>query len=252
MKNLILILLILFIGCQRKHEINTLIKENHQFVDLEYKQLLSNIEIKYASNPEKYTSFLKILYPLRESNHIIEESILSEKKIGEQIIINNSSYSSKLIDLIDDENTRQFISQQINELFDQLSSKSKISQERSILLVTRMKSIQNFAIKEALSQHSVNDYTFNKLFPIVIENKKVLKKGETYTAEILMAGINTTTMPILKINEKEIPFNEKGRGVLKIETNNSGTFIWSGVVKMFNDNTGIVKHYPIQGEYKVK
>ncbi len=252
MKHSMLILLIIFIGCQRDNEVSTLIKENHQYVDMEYMQLLSDVEYKYTTNPEKYKHLKTILYSLVENSHLIEESILSDEKIDEQIILNNSSYSSKLIDFIDDENSRQFISNQINEWFDHLSSNDNFSEEKKILLITRMKTMQNFAIKEALSQYSVNDYTFNKLFPVVIENKKVLKKGETYTADILMAGINTTTMPVLKINEKEIPFNKKGRAVLNFETNQTGKFTWAGVVMIFNDNTGTIKHYPIQGEYKVK
>ncbi|WP_321348307.1 hypothetical protein [uncultured Draconibacterium sp.] len=252
MKHLIPVLLILLFGCQNKPDIVGLINEQLLLLDWQQSQLMDDVYLKTVVNPEKYSSIKSDLFPLIETGKKIENEILSKEIISEFVFKNSRIYLSNLIDKISNQDTKSFLSKQKDEWLNHLKSSKKLNTNKRTLLLSKLKAIENVCIREIISQYQVNDYSFNKIYPIVIENKKVLNKGEVYTAKIVMAGIDTTLFPIIKINEKEIPINEKGQGILNIQTNKTGTYNWTGVFKFFNEKTGIIKNYQIEGEYKVK
>lgn len=99
------------------------------------------------------------------------------------------------------------------------------------------------------SQIDAGSFKFNSLGARVIAKSNLVLQGETYEAEVFLAAEDTTQQPQIIINGKEAEVKD-GKAVYKINTNEAGTFKWSGLIK-YKTPAGIIKDYPFTQEYQV-
>nr|WP_321412021.1 hypothetical protein [uncultured Carboxylicivirga sp.] len=111
---------------------------------------------------------------------------------------------------------------------------------------------QNYCLRNLLEDPTRGNFSFNKIYPVVIENSKVLKRGEGYRARILMAAVDTLAPSITKVKGHTIEINNNGESVLNIKTDKSGSFIWEGELIWMNNFDGIKRVFNIGSDYTVE
>jgi|LSQX01.3.fsa_nt_gb gliding motility-associated protein GldM len=99
------------------------------------------------------------------------------------------------------------------------------------------------------SQIDAGAFLFNKLGARVIPKSSVVLQGDEYLAEVFLAAEDTTQQPEIIINSR--PYEVKdGKATYRINTNEPGTFKWSGLIK-YKTPAGVIKNYPFSQEYQV-
>lgn len=101
------------------------------------------------------------------------------------------------------------------------------------------------------SQIDKYDYRFNYIEPVVLENKKVLKLGETYSATIILFAADTTAPPNFIVDGEYLEL-WNGTGRYNIKTVKSGNFDWKGTMKYFNPAKGDYEEFHFSSSYIVK
>jgi len=99
------------------------------------------------------------------------------------------------------------------------------------------------------SQIDAGSFKFNSLGARVIAKSNLVFQGEPYEAEVFLAAEDTTQQPEIVIEGKPAEVND-GKAIYKVNTNKSGVFKWSGLIK-YKTPAGIVQNYPFEQEYQV-
>ena len=118
-------------------------------------------------------------------------------------------------------------------------------------LKTLLYELENKILNNLLYNKNRNDFTFNRLQPIVVPNKRSFKSGEILKAEIMVAAFDTMLPPLYRIEGREIE-TINGRGILRIQTSKSGKFKTNGSVSILKENDGTLHKYPFSFEYEVE
>jgi len=89
------------------------------------------------------------------------------------------------------------------------------------------------------------DFRVNRLEVIVIPNSNYICLGETYSAEIILAAVDTTKPPEIRVNDELI-----NNGIYEVKPTSTGTFTYKGeMVIRRPDGTTIL--YPFMSSYIV-
>ena len=99
------------------------------------------------------------------------------------------------------------------------------------------------------AQIDAGSFKFNSLGAKVIAKSNLVIQGEPYEAEVFLAAEDTTQQPQIIINGKEAEIKD-GKAIYKVNTNEAGTFKWSGLIK-YKTPAGIIQNYPFEQEYQV-
>ena len=99
------------------------------------------------------------------------------------------------------------------------------------------------------SQIDAGSFKFNSLKARVIPLSSLVFQGEPYEAEVFLAAEDTTQQPQIIINGKEAEVID-GKAIYKVNTNETGKFTWSGVIK-YKTPAGIINNYEFEEEYQV-
>ena len=120
--------------------------------------------------------------------------------------------------------------------------------------VTLLSKIQNdvlFAEGEALAALLNNvdagDVRVNQLDAFVIPNSRLVMRGGKYTADIVLAAVDTTQRPAIFIGGKQLPENSR---TYEFPTSQVGTFNYSGYLEVVHGD-GSVSKLPFQSDYTV-
>jgi len=93
-------------------------------------------------------------------------------------------------------------------------------------------------------------FKFNSISAHVVPSSNFILQGDTYSAKILLAAIDTTQRPIVEINGKVVKKFQGDATLYSVACSKTGTFKWKGVVKYVMPD-GETKHYSIEDEYIV-
>ncbi len=88
-------------------------------------------------------------------------------------------------------------------------------------------------------QIDAGSFKFNSLKARVIPQSSLVFQGEPYEAEVFLAAEDTTQQPQIIINGREAEVVD-GKAIYKVNTNETGVFKWSGVIK-YKTPAGIIK-----------
>lgn len=119
----------------------------------------------------------------------------------------------------------------------------------AITLLTKLQNDIRYAEGEALStllnQVDAGDVRVNELSAFVIPESRYVMRGSRYSADIVLAALDTTSRPRVFVGGKEIP-----GGKYQFGTGSTGTFNYSGYIEVPRPDGSMTRH-PFKSEYVV-
>lgn len=79
-------------------------------------------------------------------------------------------------------------------------------------LQAKVSGMENKVLVSISDSIGINDWTFDKVMPVVKAGNKYVAAGRPYEAEIFMTAISNKLKPKISIEEKNLPVNADGRG----------------------------------------
>lgn len=121
----------------------------------------------------------------------------------------------------------------------------------SATLLSKLQNDLLFAEGEALqtlvASVDAGDVRVNKLDAFVIPNSKLVMRGGKYSADIVLAAVDTTQRPAIFVNGRQLPANTRTYEFMAGQT---GTFTYSGYLDVTRGD-GTTSRYPFQSDYTV-
>lgn len=121
----------------------------------------------------------------------------------------------------------------------------------SVTLLSKLQNDLLFAEGEALqtlvASVDAGDVRVNKLDAFVIPNSKLVMRGGKYSANIVLAAVDTTQRPAIFVNGRQLPANTRTYEFMAGQT---GTFTYSGYLDVTRGD-GTTSRYPFQSDYTV-
>lgn len=113
----------------------------------------------------------------------------------------------------------------------------------AITLLTKLQSDVRYAEGEALSTLLSNvdagDVRVNELNAFVIPQSRNVMRGSRYSANIVLAAVDTTQRPLVVINGKELPNTD---GLYETLASTTGTFDYSGYLEVPHGDGTVTRH----------
>ena len=121
----------------------------------------------------------------------------------------------------------------------------------SVTLLSKLQNDLLFAEGEALqtlvASVDAGDVRVNKLDAFVIPNSKLVMRGGKYSADIVLAAVDTTQRPAIFVNGRQLPAYTRTYEFMAGQT---GTFTYSGYLDVTRGD-GTTSRYPFQSDYTV-
>ena len=121
----------------------------------------------------------------------------------------------------------------------------------AVTLLTKLQNDVRYAEGEALSQILSNvdagDVRVNEINAFVIPQSRMVMRGGKYSANIVLAAVDTTSRPEIYINGALLG---NDRGLYEFQTSKTGTFDYSGFLKVTHGDGSITEH-PFKSSYVV-
>ena len=95
------------------------------------------------------------------------------------------------------------------------------------------------ALGSLLNNIDAGDVRVNEMNAFVIPSSRNVMRGSKYTANIIMAAVDTTQRPIVYVNGQKLP-NDKG--VYEVATGRTGVFDYSGYIEVPHGDGSITRH----------
>lgn len=119
----------------------------------------------------------------------------------------------------------------------------------AITLLTKLQNDIRYAEGEALgtllNMVDAGDVRVNELAAFVIPESRYVMRGSRYSADIVLAALDTTSRPHVFVGGKEI-----AGGKYQLGTGSTGTFSYSGYIEVPRPDGSMTRH-PFQSEYVV-
>lgn len=150
------------------------------------------------------------------------------------------NYAEFVNTFIPDSAKRQIIAQALNTdpvtrrgtLAPQLWEEAKFDQQPVVAAVTILSKLQNDilyaegeVLSSLLSQVDAGDLRVNSLNAYVIPSSRLVMRGSKYSANIVLAAIDTTQRPQVYIEGRALPQND---GLYEVNTTSTGDFTYKG------------------------
>lgn len=121
----------------------------------------------------------------------------------------------------------------------------------AITLLTKLQNDLRYAEGEALTTLLANvdagDLRVNELNAFVIPQSRNVMRGSKYSANIVLAAVDTTQRPAVFINGNKLP---NDRGLLELPASSTGNYDYSGYVEVSHDDGSVTRH-DFQSSYTV-
>ncbi len=107
--------------------------------------------------------------------------------------------------------------------------------------------VENITLNTLITNIDATDVRVNKLNAFVIPNSKNIMRGSKYTANIVLAAIDTTQVPDVYINGNKLNRND---GIYEVTCGTTGTFDFSGYLEV-SLGDGTTTQHPFASSYTV-
>lgn len=107
--------------------------------------------------------------------------------------------------------------------------------------------VENIALNTLITNIDATDVRVNKLNAFVIPNSKNIMRGSKYTANIVLAAIDTTQVPDIYIDGELLDLKD---GIYEVPCNTTGTFDFSGYLEVALGD-GTTAQHPFASSYTV-
>ncbi len=171
---------------------------------------------------------------------------------GEKLYNSINSYRERIIKMVTDSAQRRIIASNLNtEVPQNVRTLGKNWQEymfesmptaAAVTLLTKLQSDVRYAEGEVLhglaANIGVKDIRVNELNAYVIPNAQTIVQGGRFSAQILMAAVDTTNRPTIYIGGRKI---ESDKGIYETVCNKTGDFTLVGYIEMMNAQGELVR-----------
>lgn len=224
----------------------------------QYIDSLQQLIVRQADGPEGRVDALENREDLEASSVVM---LAPGSKLGEQLRKRIDAYRQYICTVVTDPAKQKAICaalntdpvQQPGTLTKKLWEEHKFEQQpvvASITLLTKIKSDLLAAEGEALttlfSQVDAGDVRVNQLNAYVLPQSRLVMRGGKYSANIVLAAIDTTARPAIYVGGKRLGDN----GLYEFTAGQTGTFNYSGYLEVPHGD-GTVTRHPFQSEYTV-
>ena len=103
------------------------------------------------------------------------------------------------------------------------------------------------ALNALLSAVDAGDVRVNELNAFVLPRSRSVMRGSKYSANIVLAAVDTTQRPTIYIGDKPLP---EGTSLYEFPTGATGSFNYSGYLEVAHGDGTVTKH-PFESEYTV-
>lgn len=173
-----------------------------------------------------------------------------------------NAYRESVLALIPDSTQRSNIAQALNTdqvtragtLAPQLWEERRFDQQPVVAAVTLLSKLQNDilytegeVLSSLLSQVDAGDLRVNELSAYVLPNSRLVMRGHPYSANIVLAAVDTTQRPRIFINGNLLDNNS---GLYEVATGATGTFDYQGYLEVSNSD-GTVTRRDFSSSYTV-
>lgn len=172
------------------------------------------------------------------------------------------SYRDYVLSMIPDSVQRGNISEALSTdqvtrrgtLAPQLWEESRFDQQPVVAAVTILSKLQNDilyaegeVLSSLLSQVDAGDLRVNELNAYVLPASRLVMRGGKYSANIVLAAVDTTQRPRVYINGNLL---ENGSGLYEVPTGSTGTFTYDGYLEV-NNGDGSTTRRDFSSSYTV-
>ena len=173
---------------------------------------------------------------------------------GEKLRHRIDDYRSYITQLLPDSLKRANISAALSTdpillkgtLTPQTWEEAQFDQKPVVAAVTLLTKLQNdilYAEGEALatlySQIDAGDVRVNELNAYVLPQSRLVMRGSKYSANIVLAAVDTTQRPTIFINGNELKTSD---GTYEINTSSTGTFDYKGWLEVTHGDGNVTRH----------
>lgn len=114
----------------------------------------------------------------------------------------------------------------------------------AVTILTKMQNdvlyAESMALSTLIDNIDVGDVRVNQLDAFVIPNSKNIIRGSKYTANIVLAAIDTTQRPNIYIDGKMLPTDKKG--LYEVFCNTTGVFDFTGYLEVPHGDGTVTRH----------
>ena len=245
---------------EKVHEWYTRAKTVKQMSDslYDYATLLKELIAKKADGAEGDYRHLANREDLEASTAIM---LSIEEKRGLKLYNAINNYREQILTMITDSVQRQVVI----DLFNTEVPKRDITMMRNwqeynfenmpaiaaITLLTKLQNDIRYTEGEVLHQLAKNidegDVRVNKISALVIPNSKNIVRGSDFSAQIILAAVDSTQRPEIFIDDKKL---ETENGEYTITCNRTGDYTLNGYM-VVNDGSGASERYDFSQKYTV-
>lgn len=119
----------------------------------------------------------------------------------------------------------------------------------AVTLLTKLQNDVRYAEGEALNtlltQVDAGDVRVNEINAFVIPQSRMVMRGGRYSADIVLAAVDTTARPLIYVGGKQV-----GMGHYEIPTSQSGQYSYSGYIEVPHGD-GTTSRHPFNSDYTV-
>lgn len=264
MKYIYILLFVFLFSCTHKNSNNRLLDNFKKELKLEYqlkeirnKELHGGLEILNLYNPMITGPFLFQANKVHARTELTLTQLLDNKQNSDSLIIVLNTYLNWVNSTF---NGHGFIYEQIKIIKSQIST---IKQHHSLTtneieyyftkLSVELLDLEFELTRFIKSQIHENDFKFNKLEPVLVLDKAITKKGDEFTARILLAAVDTTHANFIYINHHSDSILLEvldGAGIYRSIHKKNGINKISGFYN-YRTEYGRILKYPFNFEYYV-
>lgn len=114
----------------------------------------------------------------------------------------------------------------------------------AVTILTKMQSdvlyVENLALNTLITNIDASDVRVNKLDAFVIPNSKNIMRGSKYSANIVLAAIDTTQVPNIYIDGKQLP--TANNGLYEVVCGSTGVFDFTGYLEVPHGDGTMTRH----------
>ncbi len=114
----------------------------------------------------------------------------------------------------------------------------------AVTILTKMQSdvlyVEQMALNTLITNIDASDVRVNKLDAFVIPNSKVIMRGSKYSANIVLAAIDTTQVPNIYINDEQLPLDKNG--LYEVFCGTTGVYDYNGYLEVPHGDGTTTRH----------
>lgn len=225
---------------------------------LRYVDSLQTLIVREADGPDGNPDRVENRDDLEASSLVM---LSPSERLGQQLRRRIDAYRNYICALIPDTAKQRAISAALNTasvkqagtLTEKTWEELKFDRQpvvAAITLLTKIKSdlltAEGEALTTLLSQVDAGDVRVNQLNAYVLPQSRLVMRGGKYSANIVLAAVDTTARPAIYVGGKRLGDN----GLYEFNAGQTGTFNYSGYLEVPHGD-GTVTRHPFQSEYTV-